>query len=228
MIVDGKTMFIPFLSRESLNQNAYLKFQNDIEPGHFYLSVPQSSFKRGESSMSNEGFDESSEDYIQVNKNFKDTNGVRPFDNSEAFDKIKNDKFYQTLIEITDEAWKNYKGLTRAYKYMLPQRELSISGQFGRAFAQARTLRSGLKTAFDRLFGDLKDFNTRDLDYRDDVIVRPDGTIVETLSSRWTKKLKDRNTIDSDLVSSVIDFYHESLKYKIRKQYAPVMELLHF
>lgn len=228
MIVDGKTMFIPFLSRESLNQNAYLKFQNDIEPGHFYLSVPQSSFKRGESSMSNEGFDESSEDYIQVNKNFKDTNGVRPFDNSEAFDKIKNDKFYQTLIEITDEAWNNYKGLTRAYKYMLPQRELSISGQFGRAFAQARTLGSGLKTAFDRLFGDLKDFNTRDLDYRDDVIVRPDGTIVETLSSRWTKKLKDRNTIDSDLVSSVIDFYHESLKYKIRKQYAPVMELLHF
>ena len=89
-------------------------------------------------------------------------------------------------------------------------------------------LGSGLKTAFDRLFGDLKDFNTRDLDYRDDVIVRPDGTIVETLSSRWTKRLKDRNTIDSDLVSSVIDFYHESLKYKIRKQYAPVMELLHF
>ena len=83
---------------------------------------------------------------------------------------------------------------------------------------------SSFKTEWNQFFN----FTTLDVDVNDNIYFRPDGTIVETVPSRWVNRISDSNNIDTDLVSSVSDFLTESIKYKYRQKLSPLMEAFKF
>lgn len=194
-----------------------------------FEDIPTGIFSESQSIMADEKFDNQSEEYYQINKNFtqQDSNS-KPYDNSKEFDKIKNDKTYQALLDVMDESWQNYSGLTRHSRYSLPQREAELKSLWGRPFRQGKNFFSALGDSWDSTIEDFKGLNTRDEENSDDVISRADGSVVEFIPMRWVNRLSNPNRIDTDLVSSVIDFYTESLKYKYRTKAAPMMEALYF
>jgi len=127
-----------------------------------------------------------------------------------------------------DKACENYSGFTRQNRYMLPQREGKHSAMFGRAFLQTGSnFWNGTWDEIKSSWSDLTSFNTRD-DYADDVLSRADGTTVELIPVRWMSRIQNQNRIDSDLISSVVDFYTESVRYKYRSRIAPIMEAMYF
>ena len=139
------------------------------------------------------------------------------YDNSKEYNKIKDDKFYQKMLEMMETARSNYSGLNLGYKYKLPQREASN-------LWLRRNPISSFKTEWNQFFN----FTTLDVDVNDNIYFRPDGTIVETVPSRWINRISDSNNIDTDLVSSVSDFLTESIKYKYRQKLSPLMEAFKF
>ena len=188
-----------------------------------YEQRPVGVFQDSQSDMYDEEFDNNAVEYLQVNKNYS------AYDNRAQYNEIKNDKVYQKLLEIMDMAWKNYNGFTRKNRYQMPQRLAPKSSVYGRAFLQGgKTGFRTFKSALEYTFHDLYRFDNRDVEVNNEVITRADGTTVETIPSRWIRKLDDPNMIDTDLVSSVIDFYNESLRFKYRSQLEPVMEAMYF
>ena len=188
-----------------------------------YEQIPIGIFSDSQSDMDDSEFDNNSNEYLQINKNNS------AYDNREAYNKVKNDKVYQNLLKIMDKAWENYKGFTRKSRYQMPQRLSSKSSVYGRAFLQGgKTGFKTFKSALEYTFHDLYRFDNRDVEINNEVMTRADGTKVETIPSRWIRKLDDPNMIDTDLISSVVDFYNESLRFKYRSQLEPVMEAMYF
>lgn len=188
-----------------------------------YEQIPIGVFSESQSDVADDEYDNNDPQYLQVNKNFK------RYDNTKQYNKIKDDPIYQKLLEIMDASWKNYEGFTRRKRYQMPQRLASKSSVFGRAFIVGKeNAFSTFKSALEYTFHDLYKFNDRDTEVNEQTITRADGTIVETIPSRWIRKLDNPNMIDTDLISSVIDFYNESLRFKYRSQLEPVMEAMYF
>lgn len=184
-----------------------------------YEDRPTGIFAESQSIMADNEFDEDSTEYIQVNKK-----NAR-YDNSKEYNKIKDNELYIALTGLMDKAWENYPGMTRKNRFLLPQREASVSNVWGRGISQGF---SGIADAWKYMWGSAFNITTRDADVNETTLTRSDGTVVELVPSRWLSSIADSNLIDSDLVSSVIDFYTESLRYKYRSRLVPVMEALLF
>lgn len=174
-----------------------------------YTTEPTGMFAERTSSMRDDDYDESITDWLQADK--------KMYDNSKEYNKIKDDKFYQKMLEMMETARSNYSGLNLGYKYKLPQREASN-------LWLRRNPISSFKTEWNQFFN----FTTLDVDVNDNIYFSPDGTIVETVPSRWINRISDSNNIDTDLVSSVSDFLTESIKYKYRQKLSPLMEAFKF
>ena len=184
-----------------------------------YEERPTGIFAESQSIMTDEEFDEDDPTYIQVNK--KNTR----YDNSKEYNKIKDNELYTALVGLMDKAWENYPGMTRKNRFQLPQREASISNVWGRGISQGF---SGIADAWKYMWGSAFNITTRDADVNETTLTRSDGTVVELVPTRWLSSIANSNLIDSDLVSSIIDFYTESLRYKYRSRLVPVMEALLF
>lgn len=188
-----------------------------------YELRPTGMFADSKSLILDEKFDEEkATNDIQVNKERKE------YDNTKHYNEVKDDKIYQNLLKLMDEAWKNYPGFTRANRYRMPQRIASVSSMFGRSFITKRNSWNTFKSAFEYSFSNMFNFNANDVDVNNQILTRADGTTVETIPSRYISRLDDPNMIDTDLVSSVVDFYNESLRFKYRSKLEPVMEAVYF
>lgn len=216
---DDKLHWLSILKRPGLKDTVLTLPEFDTI-ADAYKDIPVGIFAESQSIMFDEEYDDENQDYIQVNKQFE------RYNNQTEYDKVKNDKLYEKLLEMLDKAWSNYPGLTRKNRYQLPQREASVSDMYGRAVSQFSS--KTLKDAWKYMWGNIIDFNTRDQDVYENTLVRSDGTTVENVPTRWLSDIDDANKIDTDLVSSIIDFYTESLRYKYRMRMVPVMEALLF
>lgn len=209
------------LVRPSLTYKAYQLFDEE----DLYEDVPTGIFSRYQSSMIDENFDNSSEDYFQINKEFSQ-NGKRVYDNTEKYNKIKDDEFYQKCVELTRKVWENY-GITPKNNFQMVQKEASIKDLFGRAVSQPNRFLPNVWNATKEWWKDLYIYNSRDLEVVDNIITRADGTVVDTIPIRWVNSVESNN-IEIDLVHSISVALEESLKYQERQELAPLMEAFYF
>lgn len=225
----GAPMWMSLLSHETVNSNLIQMFPAATSIYYFLEEKPIGIFSETQSLMYDDQFDASSKYYYQVNSEFEDRKGERIYDNSEKYYEIEHDPVYNALLNIMDKAWENYPAFSRENRYKLPQRVASTSSIFGRVFDP--TIGWGHKwsdigSAFKQSYLDAFTFTKGDVDIQDQVITRPDGTVVETIPVRWLSNIAESSKIDTDLISSVIDFYTESVRYRERARMQPLMEAL--
>jgi hypothetical protein len=110
----------------------------------------------------------------------------------------------------------------------MPQMEASKSDMFGRVFITKGSWLRTLGDAISYSLTDMYKFKAKDVELNNDIHVTADGTVVNSIPHRFISKLENPNLINTDLVSSVIDSYEESLRYKYRMKMEPVMQALHF
>lgn len=217
------------LDAESVYNESPSFFNNDIEEvyNQVYSTVPIMPFTKSDSRMYNDQFDESSQEYVQVNS------GRPEYDNTERYKVVENNKLYKEILKMMDDSWKCYRGFTRRSRYQMPQRHTSV-GQMITRLTKNKVSRDAYGTAMknikNRALSNLTELQKDDYDNGEytDVLRRADGSIVDTIPSRFISSLDDSNAIDTDIISSVIDFYTEAVRYKHRLQVAPLMEMLYF
>lgn len=180
-----------------------------------YINQPGNLFQSSTSNMINEEYDDSSDDYYQLSRHHYDNS------KSKEYLRIKDDPVYLKLVELKQLGDNLYTGVNVGYKFKLPQMEgeasptafrLLLQGKIGQAIKYPFRFWSGLTNRITEADGS-------------DVVYRPDGTVVETIPIRWVNKLQDPNLVDTDLVSSVIDYVNEALRYNHRVRLAPEMAL---
>lgn len=188
----------------------------------FYENTPIGMYSEDTYTYKDNRYDEASDEYVQINPN-------RPeYNNSKEFATLSKDKYYEKMLEVMKKGWENYSGFTKPSKYLMPQREQSSSSAYGRIFSQGfGNMWANTKNAIGYTNKSQKGFTSRD-EFVQDVLTRADGTVVEQIPARWTSLLDNTNTIDTDLVSSISDFYKESVKYKYRAKLEPVVEAFFF
>lgn len=180
---------------------------------YLYIQTPINQFADNESDMIDDDFDGTNRSYYQIDK--------QTYDNSEKYNKVKNNPYYKELLRLIDYGWENMAGVKRGWRYKLPQRQASTSDMWLRK-KSVQDVKKSVTSNF--IINNRDDIDVETEEY----IKRADNTIVESIPRRWTKPLEDPNTIDSDLVSLVGDFVQESLKYKYRTKLQPLMEALVF
>lgn len=181
-------------------------------PNDIFTYNPYGIFSRGTYFLQNQDYEESEDETYQINRERKE------YDNSDAYDKIKDDPLYAEMLNILDKIYENMPGITRRNRYQLPGIEASIEDMFQRAFINKRYFLSTLGKTFNRMFSWLHSFENRDFDNNQNYITRADGTVVNLIPTRGVGKLKDANMICTDLGYSLLNTYYESVRYKYRSK----------
>lgn len=74
----------------------------------------------------------------------------------------------------------------------------------------------GITANNNSIWEELTSITERDTSYNENFSVRPDGTEVETIPIRWTKRLADPSAVSTDLLKTVTQFYEMALNYKTK------------
>ena len=166
------------------------------------------------SSWINKDYEVNSEEAIQPKKAL--------YDNSDAFNKIKNNKeafaLYNALIDSMDRSLSKLSFLTHSNKYRLPQMTARTMQMVGRESNIFKGLGYMVKDEFT-----IKD---DDKDYVPTFDRRPDGSLIKLIPTRYLKPLDDPSMISADTVGSVIEFFNMAENYKQMSKVKDDLEML--
>ena len=176
-----------------------------IEPGRFFKELNL------ESEFANQNFDING-DYVQPKRS--------KYDNSKAYNKITGSAkvLYDSLIDIMSESNNKIAFLGNANPFKLPQmsaRDLTLLNRGG------LTMDNIAYVLKDNLF--IKDDDT---DYNLSNSTRPDGSVIKHVPTRFIKMLDDPSKITTDVVGSVIMFYHMAENFKNMTEVQDDLEMI--
>lgn len=181
------------------------------------LNVPTGRFaekqdKRG--IYMNRDYDHNDLNSEQPKIDYIDSEGNARYDNSEAYDNMSKDKevldLYNILIEEMQNAQQNYSTKNRRFNYRLPQINAHTSQLL------SRTPKLGAKKTADLIHQSAFNVEENDESMRtsEDYVTNPDGTIATDIPLKYVRKLKNPESITTDIAGSVILFVEMALNYK--------------
>ena len=183
----------------------FMKKYAKIEPGRFFKELDL------ESEYVNSNFDKDG-DYIQPKRS--------KYDNSKAYNKIIGSAkvLYDALIEAMSESNNKIAFLGNANPFKLPQmsaRDMALLNQGGLTMDNISYI---LKDNFT-----IKDDDT---DYNLSNSTRPDGSTIKHIPTRFIEMLDDPSKITTDVVGSVIMFYHMAENFRNMTEVQDDLEMI--
>ena len=183
----------------------YVSKYTKLEPGRFFKELDL------ESEFVNNSFDNEG-DYIQPKRS--------KYDNTKAYNKIKGSAkvLYDALIQAMQESNQKIAFLGNANPFKLPQmsaRDMTILNQGGLTMDNiAYIIKDNLAIKDD------------DVEYNLSNSTRPDGSVIKHIPTRFIKMLDDPTKITTDVVGSVIMFYHMADNFKNMSEVQDDLEMI--
>lgn len=157
-------------------------------------------------------YDVNNPEYIQPDESFRNPKYDEVMQNPEL------KALYDELIQLRVDACA-LLGLSDLDVYKLPQVRDDESSMLFRA-----GFRSWMGTVLSDNFG----INEKDVDFNENLAIRPDGSVVETIPIRWIRSLDDPKSVSTDVIHTTIAFYEMALNYALKKEFAPFAEAIRF
>ena len=202
---------------EWFNNNHYEDVRGFMHPASYYTElrplpefaqqyteiVPSSKYSKilESSEWYNPEFDENGP-AIQPNKKY--------YDNSKAYNEVMNKpevkELYDEITNIMNEAMSFISFLTNSNENMMPQIEAR--------FMQVLNRKDGILNKLKYAVEDFAITKEDDLDFVKEFSTMPNGDPIKVIPTRFITPLEDTNSISTDAVSAVIQFYNMAANYK--------------
>lgn len=139
---------------------------------------------------------------IQPNKKY--------YDNSKAYNEVMNKpevkELYDEITNIMNEAMSFISLLTNSNENMMPQIEAR--------FMQVLNRKDGILNKLKYAVEDFAITKEDDLDFVKEFSTMPNGDPIKVIPTRFITPLEDTNSISTDAVSAVVQFYNMAANYK--------------
>lgn len=202
---------------EWFNSNHYEDVRGFMHPASYYTelrplpefaqqyteTVPSSKYSKilESSEWYNPEFDENGP-AIQPNKKY--------YDNSKAYNEVMNKpevkELYDEITNIMNEAMSFISFLTNSNENMMPQIEAR--------FMQVLNRKDGILNKLKYAVEDFAITKEDDLDFVKEFSTMPNGDPIKVIPTRFITPLEDTNSISTDAVSAVVQFYNMAANYK--------------
>lgn len=202
---------------EWFNNNHYEDARGFMHPASYYTElrplpefaqqyteiVPSSKYSKilESSEWYNPEFDENGP-AIQPNKKY--------YDNSKAYNEVMNKpevkELYNEITNIMNEAMSFISFLTNSNENMMPQIEAR--------FMQVLNRKDGILNKLKYAVEDFAITKEDDLDFVKEFSTMPNGDPIKVIPTRFITPLEDTNSISTDAVSAVVQFYNMAANYK--------------
>lgn len=202
---------------EWFNNNHYEDARGFMHPASYYTElrplpefaqqyteiVPSSKYSKilESSEWYNPEFDENGP-AIQPNKKY--------YDNSKAYNEVMNKpevkELYDEITNIMNEAMSFISFLTNSNENMMPQIEAR--------FMQVLNRKDGILNKLKYAVEDFAITKEDDLDFVKEFSTMPNGDPIKVIPTRFITPLEDTNSISTDAVSAVVQFYNMAANYK--------------
>ncbi len=202
---------------EWFNNNHYEDVRGFMHPASYYTElrplpefaqqyteiVPSSKYSKilESSEWYNPEFDENGP-AIQPNKKY--------YDNSKAYNEVMNKpevkELYDEITNIMNEAMSFISFLTNSNENMMPQIEAR--------FMQVLNRKDGILNKLKYAVEDFAITKEDDLDFVKEFSTMPNGDPIKVIPTRFITPLEDTNSISTDAVSAVVQFYNMAANYK--------------
>lgn len=202
---------------EWFNNNHYEDARGFMHPASYYTelrplpefaqqyteTVPSSKYSKilESSEWYNPEFDENGP-AIQPNKKY--------YDNSKAYNEVMNKpevkELYNEITNIMNEAMSFISFLTNSNENMMPQIEAR--------FMQVLNRKDGILNKLKYAVEDFAITKEDDLDFVKEFSTMPNGDPIKVIPTRFITPLEDTNSISTDAVSAVVQFYNMAANYK--------------
>ena len=199
------------------NDNHYEDARGFMHPASYYTElrplpefaqqyteiVPSSKYSKilESSEWYNPEFDENGP-AIQPNKKY--------YDNSKAYNEVMNKpevkELYDEITNIMNEAMSFISFLTNSNENMMPQIEAR--------FMQVLNRKDGILNKLKYAVEDFAITKEDDLDFVKEFSTMPNGDPIKVIPTRFITPLEDTNSISTDAVSAVVQFYNMAANYK--------------
>lgn len=202
---------------EWFNNNHYEDTRGFMHPASYYTElrplpefaqqyteiVPSSKYSKilESSEWYNPEFDENGP-AIQPNKKY--------YDNSKAYNEVMNKpevkELYNEITNIMNEAMSFTSFLANSNENMMPQIEAR--------FMQVLNRKDGILNKLKYAVEDFAITKEDDLDFVKEFSTMPNGDPIKVIPTRFITPLEDTNSISTDAVSAVVQFYNMAANYK--------------
>lgn len=202
---------------EWFNNNHYEDVRGFMHPASYYTelrplpefaqqyteTVPSSKYSKilESSEWYNPEFDENGP-AIQPNKKY--------YDNSKAYNEVMNKpevkELYNEITNIMNEAMSFISFLANSNENMMPQIEAR--------FMQVLNRKDGILNKLKYAVEDFAITKEDDLDFVKEFSTMPNGDPIKVIPTRFITPLEDTNSISTDAVSAVVQFYNMAANYK--------------
>lgn len=202
---------------EWFNNNHYEDVRGFMHPASYYTElrplpefaqqyteiVPSSKYSKilESSEWYNPEFDENGP-AIQPNKKY--------YDNSKAYNEVMNKpevkELYDEITNTMNEAMSFISFLTNSNENMMPQIEAR--------FMQVLNRKDGILNKLKYAVEDFAITKEDDLDFVKEFSTMPNGDPIKVIPTRFITPLEDTNSISTDAVSAVVQFYNMAANYK--------------
>lgn len=130
-------------------------------------------------------------------------------------------EFYEAILDVMENSIGKLSSGVQTSKYKMPQITDKSSSIMSRKLSKAN-IGGAIKS-----LGQHFTINETDDDiYREDLAVRPDRSVVETVPIRYIKTLDDPTQISCDIVKTVTQFFAMAENFELKSQTVPVVESL--
>ena len=205
------------------NSKGYMRpasYYTELKPAPEYESrytetVPSGRYTKMEESSDwfNPEFDKDGPS-IQPNKKY--------YDNSNAYNAVMSKPevkaLYNEITKVMDQAISYISFLSNGNANMMPQIEARVM--------QVLARKDGVMNRLDYLMEDFAITKDDDLDFVKEFETMPNGDPIKVIPTRFIDKLKDPNSISTDAVSAVVQFYNMAANYKNMSAKQDDIELL--
>ena len=168
--------------------------------------------------------------YFNQNYNKADTNSEQPkafddkgnklYDNSEAYNKLVNDRklynLYDILIDKMKSSQSDFQSKNAIFNYQLPKFEASNIAQLSRILKRNYKVKDVYDGVRDTIIGT----KTSDEDFRlsDNYQYSTDNGFNTDVALRYVGQLENRRRYSFDVTGSVLMYIHMAKNYKYKKQ----------
>ena len=132
-------------------------------------------------------------------------------------------ELYEFCIELKRAADSFIPSISARSTYKLPQMRASDTAQMSRMFS------FGLRRALEpigHVFTNNFIGNETDDELQDDFTLLPDGTRVNNIPVRYQRDLDDMTQLTSDVVGSLISYYHMAANFHFKQNVAPIYQAI--